>query len=346
MHSGVIHAADMHTVAVDAIGYATLETGETLQEVHRKALNDAQLNAIVQAKVSVDVSVKVEDLQLKEKGVRTRGRGYIDTMEVQEAGLMPYTDPAVYRVRIRALVAPLPSFPATTLQAADTTRDAWKPIVALRIQSDLSAEVIQAYRASIAASLRACGVEVVASPDQAPALDTLVSIQKGEEGGEEWLTVDWEMSFGEPVDPMDMWGNPSLRGNWLLSGGSSPSSEWWQRLGVMMAQDSVRLWSAPHPVRITIHGAVPEQLARLSATLGPDARIIALPEDNPVMHVVNLPLAGNPLDAVQTMLRNARLLEEWERTSATMAEIQYRQAVKSTVDKPDEASTQTRGRKR
>lgn len=318
-------------VAVEAIGYGTLEPGETLQEVHRKALNDARVNAVVQAKVSVDVNVKVEDMQLKEKGVRTRGMGYIDNMEVQEAGLIPYTDPPVYRVRVRALVKPMPSFPVTAI-AGSSNSDKWRPVLALSVKSDLSEEQQKAYRMSVASALRACGIDVITSEKGTPALETVVRIKKGEEGGEEWLAVDWEMDFGEPLDPMDMWGNPGLRGNWLLSGGSSPSSEWWQRLGVMMAQDSVRLWAAPHPVRITVEDATDEQITRLSAALGEGARISVLEERDPVMHVVVMPMAGNPLVTVEDVLRRADLTAALELTHASMAEIAFRQTDPSTLE--------------
>lgn len=336
-------ASDSGIVAVEAIGYATLEPGETLQDVHRKALTDAKLNAVTQAKVSVDVNVKVEDMQLREKGVRTRGMGFIENMEVNEAGLMPYTEPPVYRVRVRALVRSMPAFPATTLRTSDV-RDAWKPIVALQLESYLSDEQTLSYRASIAAALRACGVEVVSLTNETPALVTTVQIKRGDEGDKEWLTVDWMMSFGEPVDPTDQWGNPNLRGNWLLAGGSSPSSEWWQRLGVMMAQDAVRLWSAPHPVRIVIESASEEQMTRLSTALGSGAAITVIDGRDPVIHVVTLPLAGNPLNAISSILREAALENELELSASSMAEVLYRQNKKNAVTEKPVASPTTKGR--
>ncbi len=313
-------------VAVEALGYATLEDGETLQEVHRKALKDASVNAVVQAKVSVDVNVKVDGMQLSEKGVRTRGTGFIDELVVQEAGLIPYTDPPVYRVRVRAMVKPLPTFPPTAERYFEVDRNAWQPVIALTVESDTSPERREGYIAAISRALRTSGIEVLHGPQQEPALSTTVVIGFGEQDDEKWMTVNWEMSLGEPVDPMDRWGNPSVRGNWLLEDGASPSGEWWQRLGVMMAQDSMRLWNAPRPVRITFEGMNDDQLTRLGAAMGRQGEIsIERAHEEPSIHMVTMPIAGNSQDGVNTLLRQANLLEDLERVHATMSEIRYRQ---------------------
>jgi hypothetical protein len=97
--------------------------GVGLQDAHREALLDARRNAVLQAHVAVEATVRVEGMQLAEKRVSARLAGYVEKLEVLEAGVVQGSEPRVYRVRTRAVVCSL-SLPVDAPSADDTPLEA------------------------------------------------------------------------------------------------------------------------------------------------------------------------------------------------------------------------------
>ncbi|MCC5790723.1 MAG: hypothetical protein JJT75_13915 [Opitutales bacterium] len=332
--SSSIFAAANQGVTVEAIGYATLEENKTLSEAHRKALQDASSNAVVQAKVTVNVNVKVNGMELSEKGVRTHGTGFIDQMTVEEAGLIPDMEPPVYRVRVSALVKPMSTVPASFTDSFDVDQDAWKPVIALTVKSEVSTERREIYTAAIRRALESCGVKVLDDPQKNPSLLASVVIGHSERDEETWTTVNWKMTLGTTENSMDAANNRSIHGSWTLDE-QNPSSEWWKRLGVMMAQDSMRLWNTPRLVKLTLENLSAEQSSLLAAAIDQQGHISnGITFEQSPIHTVILPIVGNSLNAVDVFLRQANLLEELELIDATMVEVHYRHINKTHSSQP------------
>jgi len=95
---------EQQPVVVEALGFCALDAGKTTAEAHREALLDARRNAVIQAHVFLRVETRVENMQLRERILYSRATGYVEEIHVWEAGVMPDTDPPVYRVRVRAVV--------------------------------------------------------------------------------------------------------------------------------------------------------------------------------------------------------------------------------------------------
>ncbi|MHC5034197.1 MAG: hypothetical protein ACYTFZ_04095 [Planctomycetota bacterium] len=110
-------------VTVEAVGFAAMTRGTSLKDAHREALLDARRNAVLQAHVAVEATVRVEGMQLAEKRVSARLAGYVEKLEVLEAGVVQGSEPHVYRVRTRAVVCPLP-LPVDVPSADDTPLEA------------------------------------------------------------------------------------------------------------------------------------------------------------------------------------------------------------------------------
>jgi hypothetical protein len=100
-------AAQGQPVKVEALGFAVLRSGSDLQTAHREALSDARANAVAQAHVFVESEVRLENMRLKGSTSRSHSRGYVQQMRVLESGIVPGTDPPLYRVRVEATVLPL-----------------------------------------------------------------------------------------------------------------------------------------------------------------------------------------------------------------------------------------------
>ena len=81
--------AGRHPVTVEAVGFASMDVGKPREEVHREALLNAVGNAVLQAHVLVDAEVRVKDFEFAEQKVRTRAAGYVERLDVLEAGLLP-----------------------------------------------------------------------------------------------------------------------------------------------------------------------------------------------------------------------------------------------------------------
>jgi hypothetical protein len=309
-------------VAVNATGYATMQDGQSFEEAHREALNDALFNSVTHAGTFVHVTAEVKDMRLKEKRLRTHGAGFVESMEIVESGLLPNTELPVYRVKVRSMVKWL----AGSSMAAETARPshAWKPVLAVDLKSKaLSAERCRVYRSRIVTVLQASGITVSSQDTEGAALEADVWIVDRSKEKGRMFEVNWEMSAGEQENSNEPFPAPRVNGKWILTQGSTPSPVWWQRLGIQMAQDASQLWNSPRTVRICIHGLGEEQVQHFMTALGPATGAEHTGKGGPFQYIAERTLAGNPLFVVEAALEQAGLLSDLKRTHASLTRIDY-----------------------
>lgn len=231
-------------VVVEAFGYAAPDPNQPVSSVHREALEDALKNAVLQAHARLDVQVRVDGMRLKERRIRSRSTGYVEHSRVIDAGFMPNTDPAVYRVRMEVGVRPLPSSPAATPLSVPTDRQS--PMVALTVQSKNGSLHVESFQKALTASLQECGIRVVVAEKEPTALVANVRLT-----GPTHLVVSelrWELRRETLSGSAEPYKADVLRGEWLIPGTQPFSSLELDKLGVMMAQDALRLWISPQPL--------------------------------------------------------------------------------------------------
>ncbi|MCK4373802.1 MAG: hypothetical protein KAX19_00695 [Candidatus Brocadiae bacterium] len=314
-------------VAVEVLGFAAAGEGKTVQELHREALLDARRNALAQAHVALEAETHVQDMRLRGALVRSWARGYIQELRVLEAGLLPDAEPPVYRLRARALV--LPSAGRRTGLLPGAMGDRWTPALVLTLDSDLPPEREAALRRALARAMRSCGIEIVEPDASRPALEARVSVATPAAADAEWTNVEWSMGlvpsgaggFG-PLGAAPREGaDAPVRGHWLVTGQAGPESDLWQRVGARMALDAVRLWTTPRRTTVRFEGADGGRAQRLGAAFGriPDTEV-RVEEDGEAV-LVCLPLAGDPLAAVEALLAEAGLAEQVKSVSASLTHL-------------------------
>ncbi len=220
---------------VEGFGYGSPDSGQ-VAEVHREAIKDAFVNAVVQAEVGMNVQVRIDGMRLKERIVRSQGMGYVEYSRVLDAGFMSTNNPAIYRVRMEVSVRPLPADPAGTLLSADADR--WLPAVALTVRSDHA----KSCREALSSSLRECGIRVVDLDDEPQAL--VVDVALTQSTHDATWKLQWKMGrtgvFGSAERPVA----GAVQGDFLVFDADLFPSLELDRLGVLMAQDALRLWVA------------------------------------------------------------------------------------------------------
>jgi len=290
-------------VTVEAIGLAPMPEGTALAEVHRQALLDARRNAVIQAHVIVEAQDRVEGMRLRDSLLRSRALGYVDQLHVWEAGAVPDSRPPVYRVRVRARVRPIPTFSALAALAQSRT-DPWQPAVALRIEGNVPGHDLGRVRGILSDALQRCGV-VVREPDaQRPALDLRMSVTLDEAGGAGAAVAEWELSVGAQMAPDELPAPGVFVGRWHLDM-QADRGDPWRRVGMTIAQDAIRLWTAPRRTTVRFLGTSPAQAAALAKSFdrAPDA-IVTVAEDRAEVSV-ELPMSGDPQVAVDGFIRTA-----------------------------------------
>jgi hypothetical protein len=99
--------ADRPPSSITAYGYAPHSADKEIADSHREALTDALKNAVLQAHVQIDTCATVSNMQIQQQTTHAKAMGYVKSSSVLEAVLLS-GDPQIYRIRIQALVLPLP----------------------------------------------------------------------------------------------------------------------------------------------------------------------------------------------------------------------------------------------
>ncbi len=315
-------AAAQTPSAVEVLGFATMQDGKTLGEAHREALLDARRNALIQSHVSVDLETRLQDMRLLETVLRTRSTGRVEKIHVLEAGLMKDTVPPVYRVRVRAIVHPLSVLPAAT-QSDYGRPDQWQPVVALKLTSDLAPDRQAGFRSSLVRAMGWCGVEVVQADEPRPALVTEVEVLGDPNGKGKALNVHWQMGLGTPADPGRPPAFAPVRGHWHNAEGADPWSLSWERVGVLMAQDAIRLWTAPRHSTVVVRNCNDAHVRSLRHAFGPEVEVRVEQAAGARRLTAELPLAGDPLQALEPTLRKAELAGELKPVETSLTRIVF-----------------------
>ena len=284
-------AAAPEAVMVEAVGLAPMPAGSALADVNREALLDARRNAVIQAHVMVLAQDLVQGSRLQESVVRSLALGYVEQMEVWESGPVTGSQPPMYRVRVHALVKPLQTFSA---QAAlgQNRRDAWQPALTLTMEGNAGARDLDQARATLTDALHRCGL-AVQEHNGAPALALHMTVTADPKSGRS-VVAEWELSVGAVASGTAERATGGVYvGHWQVDteGGGADS---WRRMGLMIAQDAIRLWNTPRWTTFRFLNPTPAQAEALTRSLGQaaDARV-SLADDLSVL-TVGMPIAGDP----------------------------------------------------
>lgn len=228
-------------VVVEVFGYAMSGQDQSIASVHREALEAALKNAVLQAHVSLEVKVKHEGMRLKERQLRLRSAGSVEHARLIDAAFLPNTEPPIYRVHMEVSVLPLPSAPVTS------PRPDWRnPRVALVVTSKHGPLHNNPFQKALTASLQDCGIQVVTAENKPATLIANVTLAGSTNPAISELR--WEIRRESPFSPEESYEADVLRGEWLMLGDTPFSSLEMDKLGVMMAQDALRLWLSPLPL--------------------------------------------------------------------------------------------------
>jgi hypothetical protein len=298
-----------------------MPAGSDLSAVRREALLDARRNAVVQAHVIVQEQGRVEGMRLEESLVHSQALGYVEQMEVWEEGPVAGSEPPVYRVRVHAGVRPMQTF---SVQEAlgQNRRDAWQPALALTIEGSAAAQDQERARTTLADALHRCGIAVQERAG-GRALELRVSVTADPKAGRS-LVADWELSAGEGASGP---GQPAPAGtyvgHWQVDA-AGEGADSWRRMGLMIAQDAVRLWSTPRWTTVRFLTPTPSQAGALAHSLGQAADARVLPAEDQSALTVGLPIAGDPVVAVDAFLKQAGLSRQVELGDSSLTQLTYK----------------------
>ena len=296
-------------VAVEVYGFAEMAPGLGRARAHAAALADARRNALIQAHAAVQARTVVAGRRVAEQSVCVCAAGYVREMHVLEAGGLPETEPAVYRVRARALVHPLDARPGDPLT----------PAVCLDVPSDAGAGL----RMDLARELERCGLRVVEPGGTQPAIHLAVALAAAPEdpgatdGGEAGQEVSWALTAGRPGDPSAS----HAAGSRVVPAGPDGVERALPPLALEMARAVLRLWFSPRRTRVRIPEATGSEAEALRAA----AAEAALPGADPGGPgvVFDLQTAGSPDGAVRPILARAGLAGRFALREACLQELVY-----------------------
>jgi hypothetical protein len=313
----VAPAPQAEVVTVEVLGFAAMPPGLPLERAHREALLDARRNAVVQAHVSVQADAQVENMRLKGGLVRAHAAGYVESMNVLEAGVVPESGPPTYRVRVRAAVRPL----ADGVGAAypPDTAETWRPVVTVSVVSGADEAPQAALQSALQETLSRCGLTVVPPGPERPALSVRVKVMLAGDGPAV-SRVSWSVGAGETAEGSAV---PVATGDWTLNEPAGPDSAWWARLGVAVAQDSLRLWSAARDTEAVFPGTDPELVRRIEEAFSrlPATQVKRGPSDKDI--TVKIALAGDPRGALAPLLDRAGLSGRVRVVQASLTRLVY-----------------------
>lgn len=304
-----------HPVVVEAYGYATMQDGKEMSALHREALDDALRNAVVQAHVSLDVQARVEDMRLRERMQRSRSLGYVENSRMIEAGMVPQSDPPVYRLFMEAIVRPIPIFKVTPVTADP---DSCCPGLVLNFRSDLSPDQAERCRESLTDYLKECGIRVV-DPLQEPVALVANVMLAGTGEDKSWEELHWSISCAASSDPSEATVEHPVHGKWLVTQSDITDPLRWNRLGAVLAQDALRLWATPRVTEIIFSGCSEEQMQSLSRVAGATTTVLWT-EDG---WLFGTSLTGNPQNTVDHWLKQCDLFDDMRPSHISLTHLVY-----------------------
>jgi len=311
-------------VVVEALGFAAVdEAGMTMAQAHREALLDAQRNAMMQAHVFLRTETVVKNMRVQETRLYSCARGYIEKIHVWEAGIMPDTNPPVYRVRIRAVIGIRDQAEAEEpLYVAQDNQ--WQPLLELRVSSNLPRERQESIRFTLAQAMRNCGIRIAQAHSKRPRLVAEVTVSGGLASQDKPFKVKWQMGFGEAALAANSEADNPAKGQWLVVAPGFPTARGWEKLGITLAQEAIRLWAKPRPTLVTFQAAEQEQAQTLVEAFGKSAEVQADKGQTSSTVLVHLMAAGDPLHFIQPALEDAGLADEVELVQCSLTRLTFR----------------------
>lgn len=309
---------DDEAVTVRVEGFAPLRERAPIKSVRRQAVRDARRNAVMQAQVLLSTETRVDNGRLRGSHAYTRALGYIERMELIEAGRVPGSEPPLYRVTARATVRPTKRY--SVAEALGWGRPApWEPMAVLDAGGDLDEEA----RNAIAGALKRTGVLLTEQGGESPALIVRLRATSSEAEGEHSVAVEWTVfPRGEESNEE----TERFRGQWRGRAATAPPARWWNALGTVVAQDVIRAWVAPRPTVLRFAGLMENQKATL-AVLAREGRAqgVAVEEVEEGL-VLRLTVSGDPVTVAEMLVERAELGEALALSSARLGEVVYRSA--------------------
>jgi len=298
-------------VVVEAEGFAVPNEGLVHSIMHRSALRDAQRNAAVQAHVIINTDTYVKELKIENDIHHFRSAGYVEWMQILEAGLIPRASPPIYRVRVKACVYPMQRLERETPFGPLTVPSA--PSLVLKISSNLSENRYHTIRPLLEKSLSRCGLNIIPSGNAefAVVLDVNIAGEPPEDPLN--IVISWKVGdkkhrskqkFDEPASfPC---------GRIHCADYLSQTNKIWQRTGLEIAQDVFQTWITPRQTHFVFKSIHPEALDKIAAAFGPDAKIRKEKDQNGLEMNIIVPVAGNSLYLANSILRATGLKHQFE----------------------------------
>jgi hypothetical protein len=327
-------AAADDAVVVQADGFSTMGPGVTVEEAHAAALADARRNALSQAMVDLEAELAVVDRRVAESVVRVHALGRIRETSVSSAGVLPDSDPPVYRVRIRALISSRGRAPGF----GGLPEAGWMPRVALAVTTEEDEDAGSARLNALKQGLTACGVQIVPMASALPHLAVEVTVAGQDVDGAGWTQITWQVA--DPADPSLEAGVAPVSGAWQIAGQAAPGSSEWRCLAVRLAQDSLKAWLTPREASFVVEGVTKDEGEALVQVLrrSPATRIERSLDDSTVE--ADLSVAGCPVAFFGALLDQAGIAERCRVGESSLTAVSYGPpAREAAADEPGSEST-------
>lgn len=310
-------------VVVEAEGYASSNEGLAHSKLHRSALRDARRNAVVQAHVFLETDIYIKGRQLKDCTQHFQSVGYVESMQLLEAGLVPGASPPVYRVRIQARVYPLHSLKRGTHFSQVGVRSV--PAVVLRVSSNLSEKDYLTIRSSLEKNLRRCGLDIIASRKDKFGAVLEVNISGDTPENPQSIVISWKVKDKKHKSKQKFDEPDSFPcGRIHCADYPSQRSELWQKAGLEIVQDVYQTWVTPRPTHFVFRSISPEHLHDIATAFGQDAEIRKEKGEDSFDLDINVPVSGNSLDVANSVLRATGLNGQFEVSQLSFTRIVFR----------------------
>ena len=292
------HELHFKPVVVEAEGFAVPNEGLAHPIMHRSALRDARRNAIVQAHVIINTNTYIKGGKVENDIRHFRSAGYVEWMQIMEAGLIPRASPPIYRVRVKACVYPMQRLERETLFGSLIVPST--PSVVLKVSSNLSENRYHTIRPLLATSLSRCGLNILPSGNSEFAVELEVNID-GEPPEDPlnivitWKVGDSKQKFDEPTS--------FPYGQIQCADYPSQTNKIWQMAGLEIAQDVFQTWITPRKTHFVFKSIHMEALDKIAAEFGPDAETRKEKDQNGLEMNIIVPAAGNSLYLANSVLK-------------------------------------------
>ncbi|MFO8007375.1 MAG: hypothetical protein R6V05_06530 [Candidatus Brocadiia bacterium] len=300
---------------------APMPPGRSVEQARAAAIAAARREALRRCCVMVEQTTSLDGHRVREQRTRERELGYVRAVEIVEEGLAQGEGGAAYRVVARVTVGPLSAF--TIADALALARvDPWQPVARLVPAGGRWTEAADAARDELKGALRRCGVAVTDGKD-VPAVEVQLEASVSRQGESGALEVSWQVQAPAPGGEGGAEDAVRFRGRWRYAGEDAPGSDWWDGMGVAVAQDVLRLWALPRWTTVRFTGVEGQRAVALVRAFRTAAGQVQA-DDEAGEVVVEVPLTGNPLAAVQAVLEREQLRDELQLMEAKLGAITYR----------------------